>query len=426
MKEIAIYDKNNEVIKVSLRELASWTDSKILTTTPFDENVNLMQLVDEYRMKARTIECPINAHLDHVINILKQLQQQDAADYKIKFNGEWLFSININEVEAYRKVTGMTPEELTNQIQKERKRIKIHQEQEKNDALTNKQRRIDAGKKQIIEAKWDEWENFVEKLSRPPYYVHALNTVIKYLELLNNASLSVNAIANLFYKEFQNDCGDWYSATILTNIAKYSERGTQLFREVANIHKEQGNKVFNNNKALKQIDDINKLIAYNVPYEDAKILVKSDIYDVRLGDILTFKVINIDENLYEGISNTGKYTIIARIGEYFVTYLFSNDKYTRYIRHCCKPEMQIATSEKPIVKIEECVITGLKMNNRMKNKANIYTSTSEARENVNIGLILQAYKEINDFAKTIDIGNTNTQVIDCIVDINNRKILKKI
>lgn len=107
---IKIYNKNHEIEEISLRKLASMRDSVILSITPFDDNLNIMQLVDEYRNQAIEVELPVNTNLDTVINWLKARKEEDMADYKACFNGVWLYSININEIDAYVSITGMTRE----------------------------------------------------------------------------------------------------------------------------------------------------------------------------------------------------------------------------------------------------------------------------------------------------------------------------
>lgn len=426
MQEIAIYNKDHEVVKVSLREIASWRDSKILATTPYDESIDLIKLVDDYRNQAHIIELPINTNLDQAISILKERQEADYGDYRINFNGIWLYSININEIDAYVSITGMTREGCIKREQIERYRMQLHQEEQRLDAETNFQARIEDGKKEIIEAKWSSWEEFVEKYSRPPYYLHAIDTVTKYLGLLNKSHLSVTEIAQKFHEEFENDTGDHYTSCILTYIARFSRRGTDMFRAVAHIGKEKGQKLANNREYLKNIDNINRLIDTGIPYEEAENLVQRDIHDVQIGLELSLKLINIDEKLYEGFSNTGKYTIVARIGDYYATYLFNNDSYTRYITHIYYPDTLISTNERSVVEITKADITGVKMRNTIKSKAKIYQQTLKVKENVHEGLILQAYKEIRDLAQEIETNHTNSLVIDCIVDINKKKLTKRI
>lgn len=427
MKNIAIYDKNHEVIQISLREIASWRDSKILTITPFDENLDLMSLVDEYRNQASIIELPVNTTLDEAIKILKERQEWGyGVDFRINFNGIWLYSININEIDAYVSVTGMTREGCIKKEQIERYRMQLRQEEERIDAETNLQARIEAGKKEIIEAKWSSWEEYVEKYSSPPYYLHAIDTTIKYISLLNKGDESVTEIAKMFHKEFGNSTGDWYTSCILTHIARFSSRGTDLYRAAAHIGKEKGDKVVSNKDYLKSIDNANRLIDMGIPFEEAENLAKRDIHDVQIGLELNLKLINIDENLYEGISNTGKYTIVARIGDYFATYLFSNDSYTRYINHIYYTDTLISTNEKSIVDKVNAQITGVKMRNIPKTKANIYKETMEAKDKVNVGLILRAFKEIGDLAQEQESNYINSRVVDCIVNLNKKKLTKQI
>lgn len=426
MKRIYIYNKEHTKIEeISLREIASWRDSKILATTPYDESINLMQLVDEYRNDAITIPLPVNTDLNTAIEILKKRQEEDYADYKINFNGTWLYSININEIDAYTSVTGMTREGCIKREQIERYRMQLRQEQEAADAKENFEKRINEGKKEIIEEKWSSWEELVEKLSRPPYYLHAIDTMIKYLRLLNTSYLSVTEIATKFHEEFGNETGDHYTRTILTHLARFSKRGTDLFRAAAYIAKEKGDKVANNKEYLKKIDNANKLIELGIPFEDAEVLAKEDIYDVNIGTELKFKLINIDENLYEGISNTGKYTIVARIGTHYATYIFSDDSYTRYLSHIISPEVLISTNKQSIKRKINAPITGVKMRNIMKTKATIYHETNAARKNVNVGLILEAYKEISELSKEIESNYIGSQVIDCIANIGNKKLTKR-
>lgn len=426
MQEISIYNKDHDVIKVPLREIASWRDSKILTITPFEEGIDLMKLVDDYRNQAYIIELPVNATLDQAIDILKKRQAADYGDYRIKFNGVWLYSININEIDAYVSVMGMTREGCIKREQIERYRMQLHQEEERLDAETNLQTRIEAGKKEIIEAKWSSWEEFVEKHSRPPYYLHAIDTITKYLSLLNKSYLSVTEIAQKFHEEFENDIGDHYTSCILTYIARFSKRGIDLFRAVAHIGKEKGHKVVSNRDYLKNIDNTNRLIDEGIPYEEAENLAKRDIHDVQVGLELSLKLINIDENLYEGYSNTGKYTIVSRIEDYYAIYIFNSDSYTRYITHIYYPDTLISTNKRSIVEITKANITGVKLRNTIKNKANIFKQTTKVREDVNGGLILQAYKEISDLTQEIETNYINSRVIDCIVDMNKKKLTKKI
>lgn len=425
MMNLSIYNKEHEVVEISLRELASWRDSKILVTTPCDANINLMKLVDEYRNNAVTIELPINTDLDTAIDILKTKKAERYRDYKINFNGTWLYSININEIDAYVAVTGMTREGCIKREQIERYRMQLHQEQEAADAKENFASRINDGKKEIIEEKWSSWEELVEKLSSPPYYLHAIDTIIKYLKLLNQNYLSVTEIAEKFHEEFGNETGDYYTSTILTHIAHFSKRGTDLFRAAANIAKNKGAKIENNKEYLKNIDNANKLITMGVPYEEALVLAKDEIYDVNIGTELKFKLRNIDDKLYEGISNTGKYTINVRIGDYYVTYMFSNDSYTRYINRINSQETLISTDKQSIRDNVNGAITGVRMYNVMKTKANIYHDTLKARENVSDGLILRAYKEISEFSKEIETNYIGSRVIDCVVDIEKKKLTKK-
>lgn len=226
--------------------------------------------------------------------------------------------------------------------------------------------------------------------------------------------------------EFGNGTGDWYTTCILTNIARFASRGVDMYRRACFIAKSKGDKIFNNNDFFKKTDNINKLIDLNVPFEEAEVLVNEKLYDVKIGDGLKFDLINIDEGLYEGISNTSKYTIIARIGSYYVTFMFNNDSYTRYINHIIDHHAQIASNEKSIIKIIEAPITGVEKRNTVQSKAKIYNKTKEAKEQVNIGLILKAYKEISEFAQEIETNYINSKVIDCVVDLNKKRLTKKV
>lgn len=423
---ISICDNNNAEMEVTLREIASWRDSLIVDAKPCDNSIDLMKLVNDYRSKAKEIKLPVNTTLDEAIKLLKNKQIEGIQDYKVNFNGTWLYSININETDAYMAVTGMTRMECIKREQIERYSLELRLEAEKKDAETNLQNRIDQGKEVIVEGKWSSWEELVETLSNPPYYVHALNTIIKYIKLLNNQSLSVMEIANMFHEEFGNETGDWYTSTILTHVARFSPRGTELFRSAANISKSKGRKVASNKEYLDNIDRANHLVTMGISFEEAETLAKKEMYNVRIGLELNLQLINTEENLYEGISNTNKYCLVTRIGDYFITYLFSENSYTRYINHIYLPNTLISTNEKPIVRSVPAKITGMKMRKLIKNKAKLFKQVEEARKTTTPGLILQAYKEISDLAKEQESNQINSQVIDCVVDINQKKIIKQL
>ena len=422
---IKIYNKEHEVEELSLRTIAAMRDSKILSLTPYDD-VDIMKLVDEYRSQAIEVELPINTNLDDVIEWLKIKHDEDIRDYKAKFNGVWLYSININEIDAYVSITGMTREGCIKREQIERYRNELRLAQEKEDAENNLEARIEDGKKEIIPAKWEAWEEFVEKYSRPPYYLHAIDTVIKYLGKLNKNYLSVAEITDEFFLEFGNDTGDWYTSCILTNIAKFASRGIDMYRRACFVAKSKGEKIFNNNDFFKRAENINKLVDKGIPFLEAESLVDQKMYDVKIGDILQFDVINIDDKLYEGLSNTSKYAIIARIGSYYATYLFSENSYTRYISNIYDRKTQIGTNEKPIVKIEEAGITGVDKRNTIPKKANLRIKIDETKEKINPSIILKAYKEISEFSKEIDTNRINSLVIDCIAEQNHKRLTKKI
>lgn len=249
------------------------------------------------KQQKNLIKIPVRAgdNISDLLNILVRHHEAGEYNYYLEIYGEKYYSSNINYDEAFTKLIGCTPEEYEQKLEEEELKNRLYKEQKALDAKTNLDYRILAGKKQIIEPKWSLWEETVRKYSEEPYYTSELDIIIKYLELLNK-NISIEEISKLFIEQFP-EVGDWYTSTLLSNIAKFHEKGILLFEHLRDNHKKSGHEVSDSSEYFKKLRNINTLLTLGESIETATTIASNKIANINICGMNHLVLVSDNKNM---------------------------------------------------------------------------------------------------------------------------------
>lgn len=245
----------------------------------------------------KLIEIPVKPGDDigELLNILVEHHNKGEYNYYLEIYGNKFYSKDIDYDNAFTLLVGCTPLEHKRRLEESKIRAAIKKEQLKTDAITNLEYRIIAGKKQIIEPKWPIWEQFVKDNSKEPYYTHEIDIVIKYIELLNT-NAKTELIGLIFTEQFP-EVGDWYTSTLLSNIAKFHERGIELFEYLRDKHKEAGHEVHDSSDYLNKQRNINFLLRLGENIETATTLASNKIANINICGMNHLVLVSENKNI---------------------------------------------------------------------------------------------------------------------------------
>ena len=280
--------------------------------------------------KINLIEIPVKPGDDigELLNKLVEHHNKGEYNYYLEIYGNKFYSKDINYDKAFTLLVGCTPLEHKRRLEETRIRENIRKEALKTDALTNLDYRIMTGKKAIIEPKWPIWEEFVRNNSTEPFYTEEIDIILKYIELLNtNAKTSL--IGTIFTEQFP-EVGDWYTSVLLTNIAKFHERGIELFEYLRDKHKSEGNEVSDSKPFLDKQRDINFLLKLGENIETATTIASNRLVNINICGMDHLVLVSENNNMM------GAHLDYMLIGEYInpnthIIYIIDGTKVNAYL-----------------------------------------------------------------------------------------------
>lgn len=286
-----------------------------------------MENLDKLKEEAIKIEVEAGERITDVLHMLENMQKENKNVY-VEIVGHKIYSADINYEEAFKTIFNMTEEEY-NQLMEDAKLEHQRQlEALKLDAQNNYQKRIAQGKQLIRSEKHGLWENFVKECSQEPYYGKEVDTVIEFLGYLKSG-LSVETIANRFKRKFTT-IGDWYTSTILTNLAKFNPQGINLFEHLRNEHKNKGHKVAETSEYMTKLRNINILLDMGESLSDAITITNNQIVNITVDGIDHIGLINENTNL---MSKKDNYMLVGQFFDEFnhLIYLIDGTNVSSYI-----------------------------------------------------------------------------------------------
>lgn len=280
-------------------------------------------------IKENAIEIPVK-YGDDISNILKklvQLHNDGYYNYYVEIYGNKYYSVDVDYERDFKSIVGISENELNEIILEEQEKANKEKDRLEKDAKDNLNRRINDGKKYIIKAKQCEWERKVIQYSEA-LYNSALDYIIKYLELLHNTD-NVKDIANQYFAELPYSTTDWYQMRILCEIAIFSNKGLEFFREIINLALKGNMHVSNPKQFINFLKKVNTYIKQGVDYEKAESLSKQKAIKLIIRDeLLKEKMIS-----YEiiALQNDNHLIGIDQAGNLFIAEIINNSDFHGYI-----------------------------------------------------------------------------------------------
>lgn len=281
--------------------------------------------------KTKLIEIPVRPGNDigELLQMLVNYHNEGKYNYFLEIYGQKFYSKDINYDEAFTSLVGCTPEEHKQLLLEEERKRKERLEKDKEDAIKNLGNRIEKGKKQIRHEKHEMWIEFVKKHSEAPYYTREIDSIIEYLTYLNT-ELDIEEIAAVFKEQYEGELGNWYTSTILTNIAKFHPRGIELFEYLREIHKKSGHEVADSTEYLNKLRNINVLLDMGETLNNAITLTNNKLATINISGMKHITLINENTNL---MSKTSDYMLV---GQYFdeqnhIIYVIDGTKVNSYL-----------------------------------------------------------------------------------------------
>ena len=194
----------------------------------------------------------------------------------------------------------------------------------------NLEKRIELGKDAIIEAKWPIWIEFVNNYSKEPFYTSELDIIIKFIELLNTEA-KTSLIATIFKEHFP-EIGDTYTTELLMNIAKFHERGIDLFEYLKEKNNTESSELNKHSSYLNQLKDINLLLKLGEDIQTATTIASNRLMTINIQGINHLVVVSEDNN-FMGVKDD--YMVIGQLydEENHIIYCIDQDKFNSYLTY---------------------------------------------------------------------------------------------
>lgn len=194
----------------------------------------------------------------------------------------------------------------------------------------NLQKRIDLGKDAIVEAKWPIWEEFVRNYSKEPFYTSELDIIIKFIELLNTEA-KTSLVATIFKEHFP-EVGDSYTTELLMNIARFHERGIELFEYLRDKQYNEASELNVQTNYLNQLKDIELLLKLGEDIHTATTIASHHLATIKIDGIDHIVVVSKDNN-FMGVKPD--YMIIGQLydEENHIIYCIEKDKTNSYLTY---------------------------------------------------------------------------------------------
>lgn len=282
--------------------------------------------IKHYKMNAKRIEVSAGDDIGEILKNLEKLHNEGKYNYYVEINGKRAYSADIDYQKDFKIIVGISEDELKDRIERANLKEKLKQKEIEADAIALLDYRKIAGKKLIEPAKHELWEELVEKYSKPPYFTDAIDSMIKYFELLNSDFTLEEIIEKL--NEQYGSLGDWYTSAFLSNLAKFNRRGIRLFELIREIAKENGDEVSNDNGYFDHIRRVNEFIDLGEEYIKAEELANIKTGTIKICNIEHHVLIN--DNRIAGIMPD--YFVMGEIiGEDIALYMIEGTKVNSYL-----------------------------------------------------------------------------------------------
>lgn len=239
--------------------------------------------IEHYKKNAKKIPVSAGDDIGEILKNLEQLHNEGKYNYYVEIYGQRVYSVDVDYKKDFKRIVGISEEELKDRIERANLRDELKQKEIEADAIALLDYRKVAGKKYIEPAKHELWEELVDKYSKPPYFTDAIDSIIKYLELLNSDFTLEEVIEKL--NEQYGRLGDWYTSAILSNLAKFHRRGITLFELIRDFAKENGEDIAEDNGYFDNLRRINEFIDLGCEYPKAETLSKIQSGNIKISAI---------------------------------------------------------------------------------------------------------------------------------------------
>ena len=228
---------------------------------------NLMEIVTDYRNSVSNEVKGNFRTLDEIIDYVKNYDRSNG-EIRVRFNGNWVYSINIDQEDYYIELIGHTREKQIELEQRSFYSNRLWFAEKRQDAIENLQRRKDEGKKYIIPEKHKSWEERVEDLTdiNDDIYLNSeVDKTIEILKILSEDDVEILKILNKDKKDvveraldaLLNDyvLVDRLTFAIVKLVTIFSSKGIEFANGYLNLLKEH-------NVGKDCTSGVNKLIAH--------------------------------------------------------------------------------------------------------------------------------------------------------------------
>lgn len=372
--------------------------------------------IEEYKKNAKKIPVSVGDDIGEILKKLEELHNEGKYNYYVEIYGKRAYSADINYKEDFKRIVGISEDELKVRIERANLEDEIRQQEIASDAKALLDYRKIAGKRQIEPAKHELWEELVEKYSQPPYFTDAIDSIIKYLEFLNSDYTLEEIITKL--NEQYGRLGDWYTSGILSNLAKFHRRGIRLFELIREFARENGEDIAEDQGYFESLRKINEYLDLGCSYPEAQNLASIKPANIKISDIDHEVLINDDMIL--GIK-PDYFILGCKIDEDFVLYMIEGTKVNSYL----------CVGDETIEKYVDGTI-GSTINKRLdieytdkslKEIKDEYEKIISSYNNQDIKTIMDVYKELLELEQSINISEEeNIPAIKAVFQQRKEKI----
>lgn len=364
---------------------------------------------------------PVHAG-DDIGVVLKQLvnlQKEGKYNYYVEIYGNKVYSLDVDYDRDFLKIVGKTEEQLTQEIEEERIRFEKITEELKNDAIQNKDKRIEKGHHEIIEAKWVVFDEFIEKYSKEPYYPYEMDMVIKYVSLLNQ-ELTIEEIADMFIKDHP-DAGDHYSSVTATYIAIFHERGIELFETIGKKLHEKGIHVTDSSKEMNRLRNINTLLSEKMDYELAKLIASVTPIDLIINNE-EIPCLTKEDGYLIGLDKDNNFVVGRIINDNYIC-AFITDGFGNVIRYLSSEKDYIteqSNNKNSNVNITEVPMRFVATERPLNEIKTLYEACLKKIDEISPAIMFEVYNEIAELAAPLK-DDEDTLTIAAIIDLQKSR-----